>query len=96
MNITMERIAPPALAPAVPLSPAQLAFLTLHVRHAVTAWRWHWCETLLRATAGKRTATLWRDEACELVALGLMEWGMGSQVKVTPAGVALAGREVRK
>lgn len=81
------------------LSAPQIHFLALHVNHAVTAWRWHWFETMLRASAGKRTATLGREDVEELVRAGLMEWGMGcAWVRATAAGaqaVALA-REARK
>jgi hypothetical protein len=86
-------VLPSPETPFAPLSSSQFNFLSLHVDHVVTAWRWHWCETMLRATAGggarMRTATLWADELESLVASGLMEWGMGSQVRPTSAGVEL-------
>lgn len=90
MNITMERISSPPLAPETTLSPAQLAFLSLHVLHHVERWQWHWFETMLRAHAGRRSATIWRDAAEEMVAWGLMEWGHGcADMKPTAAGAGL-------
>lgn len=88
MNITMENLSSaPLLAPPLALSQAQLAFLSLHVSHRVEKWRWHWFETMLRATAGKRTATLGRGAAQELVDVGLMDWcGEGAWMQPTAAG----------
>lgn len=57
--------------------------------------------TAARGSAGKRTATLWQDDLEALVQEGLMEWGVGAQMRPTAAGVGLvmaakaAEREVR-
>lgn len=75
------------------LSPFQQAFLRLHVLHQPEQWRWYWFEMMLRATAGRRTATLWADELAELLREGLMEPGMGMSVRATAAGVALVMAE---
>jgi hypothetical protein len=87
----------------VNLSRSQLAFLSLHVTRHVTEWRWYWFETMLRATAngnggvgvaGKRTATIWRDEADALVQAGLMEWGVErAWLRVTANGAELVRQE---
>lgn len=78
------------------LSAPQIHFLTLHVNHRVEKWRWHWFETMLRASAGKRTATLGREEVQELVDAGLMEFGMGcADLRPTEAGKQAAKEEVR-
>lgn len=72
------------------LTVAQLAFLRLHVKHAVTMWRWHFCETQLRAQASRmRRATIWRDELDDLIARGLMTQGLGNTCYATPDGKAL-------
>jgi hypothetical protein len=96
MNITMESLSSadaPPLAPDAPtLTPAQFHFLQLHVLHHVERWRWYWFETMLRAHASKRSATIWKDAADELVALGLMEWGMGFSMRPTAAGAGMVMR----
>lgn len=75
-----------AFAPE-PLSPAQLNFLTLHATRLVTEHRWHFSECALRATAGRRTATIWADDLADLIGRGLMEQGAGyADVRVTEAG----------
>ncbi len=84
------------LVPAAPFQPsqAQLHFLRLHCFHLVEQWRWHWYETMLRATTDRGvTATLWRDEVESLVSQGLMEAGMGYAMSVTDAGRDLLARE---
>lgn len=91
---------PPApLVPAAPFQPtrAQLHFLRLHCFHCVEQWRWHWYETMLRATTDRGvTATLWRDSVDELIREGLMEAGMGYAMSVTDAGRELLARERNK
>lgn len=73
--------------PPAPLSPAQLAFLTLHATRLVTAHRWHFSDCALRATAGRRTATIWADDLADLIGRGLMEQGAGyADVRCTEAG----------
>lgn len=72
--------------PLQPLSPAQCAFLDLHAHNVVTSWRWHFCETQLRATAGLRKATIWRDDLEDLVARGLMTRGVGYSMALTELG----------
>lgn len=86
---TLPTIASPPLAPLAPFlpSPAQIRFMRLHAWHLVEQWRWHWFETMLRATTDRGvTATLWRDEVESLVSQGLMEAGMGYCMEVTPRG----------
>jgi hypothetical protein len=93
--VILEQRATVFADPAAP-SPVALDFLALHVLHGVTAWRWHWCETMLRATAGLRTATLWRDDVDDLVQAGLMEWGLGcADVRPTSKGVELVRKMQR-
>ena len=85
-----------SLVPAAPFQPtrAQLRFLRLHTFHCVEQWRWHWYETMLRATTDRGvTATLWVDSVEELVREGLMEAGMGYAMSVTDAGRELLARE---
>jgi hypothetical protein len=85
----------PPLAPDVPLSGSQLAFLELHTRHIVTEHRWHFQETQLRAKAGTRTATVSAEELGELIRWDLMEPGSGyADVRATAAGRALVGEPV--
>lgn len=84
-HITMERISPP-LQPVDPLTVAQHNFLALHAAALVTSWQWHFCESQLRAAAGTRKATIWRDELDDLVRWGLMERGTGYSVAVTAMG----------
>lgn len=76
-----------ASPPLQPLSPAQVRFLALHVRYLVTEHQWYFVCSQLRATTDTgRRAYLWRDELDDLVARGLMQWGIGcADVKVTPA-----------
>ena len=80
----LEDEAPP------PLSTAQLNFLTLHVKHAVDMWQWHFCGVQLRAHVGRRRrATIWIDELDDLIARGLMFKGLGATVYATTDGKAL-------
>jgi hypothetical protein len=65
---------------------AQRNFLALHARHLVERWQWHFCGTQLRAHAGKRRATIWRDDLDDLVTRGLMARGYASDVRITDAG----------
>lgn len=67
----------PPLAPFLP-NLDQERFLTLHTKHIVTKWSWHFQETMLRACTDRGlSASLSRDDADELVRAGLMEWGFG-------------------
>jgi hypothetical protein len=72
-----------------PLTVSQHNFLRLHVKHAVEMWKWHFCSTQLRASAGKRRATIWVDELHDLVARGLVTRGPGETVYATTDGKAL-------
>lgn len=68
--------------------------MRLHAWHLVEQWRWHWYETMLRATTDRGvTATLWVDDVDVLVSEGLMEAGMGFAMNVTDAGRELLARE---
>lgn len=69
-----------------PLTLAQRNFLTLHVKHAVDMWQWHFLRTQLRAHVGNRSATIWVDELDDLVARGLMTRGLGATVYATMLG----------
>lgn len=76
----------PPLAPFHP-TVAQMRFMRLHLLHVVEQWRWHWCETMLRATTDRGvTATLWRDSVDELVREGLMRRGLGFAMELTNRG----------
>jgi hypothetical protein len=68
------------------LTIAQRNFLRLHVKHAVDKWQWHFCETQLRAHAGRRKATIWRDELDDLVSRGLVNVSHGNSVYATMTG----------
>lgn len=99
----MENLSPAKAAKALPapltptLSSPQLAFLELHVMRHVDRWQWHWFETMLRAHAGRRSATIWQDEADALVAAGLMEWGHGcADMRPTAAGAGLVMQSRQK
>lgn len=82
--------------PIAPLSPTQLRFLALHAHYLVTTWQWHFVATQLRATAGRQRATIWRDELDDLVARGLMQYGVGcADVRVTDLGREACKTEVR-
>ena len=89
-------IASPPLVPAAPFQPshAQIRFMRLHAWHLVEQWRWHWYETMLRATTDRGvTATLWVDSVEELIREGLMEAGIGFCMSVTSKGRELLARE---
>lgn len=82
--MTLPHVASP---PLQPLSTPQRNFLALHVRHQVDRWQWYFVCTQLRAFASGRSATIWRDELDDLVARGLMQYGVGcADVKVTEQG----------
>lgn len=73
-----------------PLTVSQHNFLRLHATHAVEMWKWHFCSTQLRAHAGTRRATIWADELNDLIARGLMRYGLGTaNVYATSDGKAL-------
>jgi hypothetical protein len=81
----------PSLAP---LSIPQRNFLALHARYFVERYRWYFSQTQLRAFAGTESATLWRDELDDLVARGLMQYGVGcADVRILPAGVGAVMQE---
>ena len=72
------------------LSTSQFNFLALHVRSLAERWQWYFCNTQLRAHAGKTTATIWRDDLDDLIARGLMFKGAGcADVHATIEGRAL-------
>jgi hypothetical protein len=69
------------------LSVAQTNFLALHAKHVVERSQWHFCDTQLRAHAGRHKATIWRDDLEDLLARGLMERGVGiADMRITDAG----------
>lgn len=73
--------------PLAPLSIPQRNFLALHARYQVDRWQWHFSECALRAFAGTKSATIWRDELDDLVTRGLMQYGVGcADVRVTEQG----------
>lgn len=84
----MQRISSPPLQPLLPLTSAQIRFLRFHTDHLVLEWRWHFCQTQLRACTDGACCTIWRDELEHLVVLGLMARGVGFDMKVTDAGRA--------
>lgn len=89
--MTLPHVASP---PLQPLSIPQRNFLALHARHIVDRWQWHFVSTQLRAFAGTKSATIWRDELDDLVALGLMQYGVGcADVRILPAGVGMVMQE---
>lgn len=65
------------------LTPSQLAFLRLHVKHGVDMWQWHFCDSMLRAHAGHRRATIWRDDLDNLIARGMVVRGVGVTIYPT-------------
>lgn len=81
----------PPLAPAFAPSAAQMRFMRLHLLHVVEQWRWHWLDTMLRATTDRGvTATIWRDALDELVREGLMRRGLGFAMELTMKGREIA------
>ena len=68
------------------LTVAQRNFLTLHALHLVERWQWHFIWTQMRAHAGIRTATIWRDDLDNLIARGLIEESHGVSYRITDAG----------
>ena len=71
------------------MTPTQRTFLAFHVSHTVERWRWHFLGTQLRAHAGRRTATIWKDELDALLEAGLMFKGAGcADVHATETGRA--------
>lgn len=70
------------------LTPSQQAFLTLHVKRIVIKWQWHFTGCTIQAWAGRRTASLGREELAGLEQDGLMEQGLGVSVSASEAGRA--------
>lgn len=68
------------------LTVAQRNFLELHALHLVERWQWHFIGTQMRAHAGIRTATIWRDDLDNLIARGLIEESHGVSYRITDAG----------
>jgi len=64
----------------------QRNFLHLHALRLVNRWQWHFMGTQMRAHAGKRHVTIWRDELDNLIARGLIEASHGVSYRVTDAG----------
>lgn len=89
--MTLSFVASP---PLQPLSIPQRNFLRLHALYLVDCHKWHFVCTQLRAFAGTKSATIWRDELDDLVARGLMQYGVGcADVRILPAGVGVVMQE---